>query len=555
MADHFAEFRLSRFVGQRAVTRNRDRRHSAGVNDPFDSNTLRRGKQLARAFYIAFVDFFGMSGPQPVISGYMKNATDAAHGAFDRSRVAQIALGSFHRQVGKNVRIASFSTEDTDCMSLVNEQPGDVASHEPCGSGNERGHKMRKTSSPCCAGATGITRFGMLLFPEPFPWPFEWPLPWPLFFFSRSVGSPRRPPIFPETVQLSIFHVSPSFLLPPRIAAATVFFPGRLLDEVFEIVVMRVGHQVTGAFPTARIVSGIAPGGAHQLALAAEIFHVDGRSDDVVALEQLVSLAELLANFIARHEDFLGHYRSVGIGRRKHVAIDAECLEISEKIGNLFDVRLFVNRGVGGDEKTRSLGCLDAFDCFAEHAVALNADIVSLFEPIEVDVEEQARSGREIAEMLANKHTIGAKVDVFLARKDFVSQAANLGINHRLAAANGNDGRAAIVNRLQALLDGKHFVDRGFVFANAAAASAGEIAGVERFEHHHQRKFLRPSDALASEITRHARSEAKRNSHPLPPSLIRCFISSAGICKANDLRRPLRMLSKRASAYSGNEFR
>src|SRR5579862_210868 len=340
-----------------------------------------------------------------------------------------------------------------------------------------------------------------------------------------------------------------------RIAAATVFFPGRLLDEVFEIVVVRVGHQVTGAFPTARIVSGIAPGGAHQLALAAEIFHVDGRSDDVVALEQLVSLAELLANFIARHEDFLGHYRSVGIGRRKHVAIDAECLEISEKIGNLFDVRLFVNCGVGGDEKTRSLGCLDAFDCFAEHAVALNADIVSLFEPIEVDVEEQAGGRREIAEMLANKHTVSAKVDVFFAGKNFVGQAANLGINHGLAAANGNNRRAAVVNRLQALLNGEHLVDGGLVFANAAAASAGEIAGVERFEHHHQRKLLRPGNALASEITRHARSEAKRNSHPLPPSLIRCFISSAGICKAKDLRRPLRMLSKRASAYSGNEFR
>src|SRR5260370_21115412 len=121
-------------------------------------------------------------------------------------------LGALHRQVGEDVRIACVSAEDTDLMYLVNEQPGDVASHEPSGSGNERGHKMRKTSSPCCAGATGITRFGTL--PEPFPWPFEWPLPRPLFFFSRSVGSPRRPPIFPEIVQLSIFQVSPSFLLP-----------------------------------------------------------------------------------------------------------------------------------------------------------------------------------------------------------------------------------------------------------------------------------------------------------------------------------------------------
>ena len=96
----------------------------------------------------------------------------------------------------------------------------------------------------------------------------------------------------------------------------------------------------------------------------------------------------------------------------------------------------------------------------------------------------------------------------FLRARISLVSAANLGINHRLAAADGDDRRAAIVNRRQALFDGEHFVDRGLVFADAAAAGAGEIAGVERFEHHGQRKLLRPGDALASEITRHARSEA-----------------------------------------------
>ena len=237
------------------------------------------------------------------------------------------------------------------------------------------------------------------------------------------------------------------------------------------------------------------------------------------------------------------------------MAIDAKRLQIREKIGDLFDVRLFVNRGVGSDEESGSLGRLDAFDRFAEHAIALDADIVRLFEAVEVNVEEQARRGLEVAEVLANEHTVGAKIDVLFAGKNFAGQAANFGINHRLAAADGNNRRAAFIDRLQALLDGQHLVDRGFVFANAAAAGAGKIARVQRLEHHHQRKLLRPSDALASEISRHARGQAQRNSHPLPPSPIRCFISSAGICKAKDLRRPLRMLSKRASAYSGNEFR
>src|ERR1700721_1947829 len=65
-----------------------------------------------------------------------------------------------------------------------------------------------------------------------------------------------------------------------RIATAAVFFPGGVLDEVFEVVVVRVGHQVTRTFPAAWIVSGITPGRAHQLALSTRIFHIDGRRDN-----------------------------------------------------------------------------------------------------------------------------------------------------------------------------------------------------------------------------------------------------------------------------------
>jgi hypothetical protein len=82
------------------VARNRDRCYGACVNDPFDSSTPRRIEQLSRAFHVAFVDFFGMSGPEPVISRDVEDAVDAAHRAFDGSCIAQIALGALDRQVG-----------------------------------------------------------------------------------------------------------------------------------------------------------------------------------------------------------------------------------------------------------------------------------------------------------------------------------------------------------------------------------------------------------------------------------------------------------------------
>ncbi len=86
-------------------------------------------------------------------------------------------------------------------------------------------------------------------------------------------------------------------ILAARIAAVAVFLPRSFFDEVFEGLVMRVGHQVARALPAARIVGGISPGGAHQLALAAQKFHVNRRSHDVVALEQRARLPEFFADF------------------------------------------------------------------------------------------------------------------------------------------------------------------------------------------------------------------------------------------------------------------
>src|ERR1700722_1905247 len=100
-----------------------------------------------------------------------------------------------------------------------------------------------------------------------------------------------------------------------RVATAPILFPRSLLDEIFKRLVVSVGHQVAWAFPTAGVVRRHSPGGAHKLSLSAEIFHVDGRSDNVVALEKLACLTKLLADLLARHENFLGHHRSVRISR------------------------------------------------------------------------------------------------------------------------------------------------------------------------------------------------------------------------------------------------
>ncbi len=189
-------------------------------------------------------------------------------------------------------------------------------------------------------------------------------------------------------------------------------------------------------------------------------------------------------------------------------------------------------------EVTRNPAALAALmpsNGFAEHAVALDADIVRLLETVEVHVEEQTRGGLEFREPLADEHAVGAEVDVLLAREDFARQPPDFGIDHRLAAADGNDRRSAIVHRRQALLDRQNFVDRRLILANAAAARAGEIAGVQRLEHHHEREFLLAAEALAREIARHVGGQAKRNSHPLPPMSVSILYFFSGNLHADKL--------------------
>ena len=144
----------------------------------------------------------------------------------------------------------------------------------------------------------------------------------------------------------------------------------------------------------------------------------------------------------------------------------------------------------------------------------------------------------------------------FLRSRISLRQPADLRIDHRLAAADRNDRRAAFVHRCQALLDGQHFVDRGLVFADAAAARAGQVAGVQRLEHHHQRKLLRAA-TCACVATYPAMFAVILNGYLIhyPQSLyVRLMLDLfAGICKAKDLRRPLRMIVDSAPARTAEK--
>ena len=88
----------------------------------------------------------------------------------------------------------------------------------------------------------------------------------------------------------------------------------------------------------------------------------------------------------------------------------------------------------------------------------------------------------------------------FLPLEDLGDQLADARVDHRLAAADRDDRGAALVDRVEALLDRELLLDRRLVLADPAAAGAGQVAGVQRLEHQDQREPLGPRELLLGDV-------------------------------------------------------
>src|SRR5207237_8020389 len=118
------------------------------------------------------------------------------------------------------------------------------------------------------------------------------------------------------------------------------------------------------------------------------------------------------------------------------------------------------------------------------------AQFVRFFETVQVYVEEQPRRRFEFMKPLANEHSVRAEIDMFPASDDLLDEASQFGIDERLAAADGNDRRAAPIQGIEALFDGELFADRIRVLAEPPATDAREIPRLHWFVHHPERKLL-----------------------------------------------------------------
>ena len=118
-----------------------------------------------------------------------------------------------------------------------------------------------------------------------------------------------------------------------------------------------------------------------------------------------------------------------------------------------------------------------------------------------------------ILHFLAHEHAVGADIDDAALREKSGDEFFDLRIDQRFPAANGDHWRAAFLRRGQAILEAHHVFEAGGIFADASAAGAGQIAGVQRFELQDQREPGRAQHFMLNNVTGDLRRQSERKAH------------------------------------------
>ncbi len=145
---------------------------------------------------------------------------------------------------------------------------------------------------------------------------------------------------------------------------------------------------------------------------------------------------------------------------------------------------------------------LDRRHGLVEHAFLAHRLVVPLAIAVQVDREGQVGRGLVFVDVLGEQNRVRAQVDEFLARHDAGDDLRHLLVDQGFAAGNGHDGRAALVHRLQGVLDADPLLQDLLRIVDFAAAGAGEIALEQGFQHQHERIALVAAQLAAGDIAR-----------------------------------------------------
>ncbi len=136
-ADRAGFVQRAALVGGRPIGARRQRRHAAGVYDPFDPMTQRRFHHDSRSVQIVLYDLIVIGRPEPVIGGHMEQHTRFRHRTIDGRRIPKITLGQLDIQAGNIVARAAGAHQGTDPAARPDQRADDGGPHEAGSPGDQ----------------------------------------------------------------------------------------------------------------------------------------------------------------------------------------------------------------------------------------------------------------------------------------------------------------------------------------------------------------------------------------------------------------------------------
>ena len=161
-----------------------------------------------------------------------------------------------------------------------------------------------------------------------------------------------------------------------------------------------------------------------------------------------------------------------------------------EELAHAVGIGAVEERGVGRDAEAAAQRFFHAVERQVESAFAADGEVVMLALAVDVDGERQILAGLEQVDLFFQQQRVGAEVNVLLARDQALDDLADLGMHQRLAAGDGDHGRAAFVDRAEAFVGREVLLEHVRGILDFAAAGAGQIAAKQRLQHQHQRIAL-----------------------------------------------------------------
>lgn len=175
---------------------------------------------------------------------------------------------------------------------------------------------------------------------------------------------------------------------------------------------------------------------------------------------------------------------------------------------------------------------------------------------VDVHGEREVRRGRELVQLLAQQHGVGAEEDVLLPAHQLPHDLVDMRVHQGLAARDGHHRSPGFEHRPDGLGDRHALLEHTGRMLDLAAALARQVAGVERLEFDDQRELVPLTDFLFGQIRSDLDGLAERHghlAHLLGSSKERCHSTKAGRTERRTRKAdiPPRSVPIRTSSCSG----